>query len=279
MNDDGPPFRAQRTSYGRAVLVVSLTATSLRIGRLAEVVQSLLEQTLQPERILIWLSEEPFLFDRGVPRDQIPTNLRALADAADTPVEVRYTENTGPFRKIMPTIENFRGQLSSLIVVTADDDTCYPPRWLESLYAGYRRERCAVAFRARRILYEGGRPLPYRTWPKVDGYDELLRHTLMTTAKDGHLLTPDMLAKPFFSDDFKRLCPSRCDAWVGAALLARKTPTLKLSLVRIAKVGGHTLPPIPEFRAAEDAGVALAAHNRDLNDGFIAGTFRHYGLV
>lgn len=261
------------------MLVVSLTSTSRRIGRLAEVVQSLLEQTLQPERILIWLSEEPFLFDRGVPQDQIPTNLRALVDAAETPVEIRYTENTGPFRKIMPTIEHLRSHLSSLVVVTADDDTRYPARWLESLYAGFQRERCAVAFRARRILYEAGRPRPYRMWPKVDGNRELLSHALMTTGKDGHLLTPDMLAEPFFSDEFKRLCPSRCDAWIGAALLARKTPTLKLSLRRIAAVGGHSLPAIPEFKASEDAGLALVKHNRDLNDGFIARTFQHFGLV
>ena len=264
------------------MLVVSLTSIASRVHCLTEVLETLTAQSMAPDQIVVWLSEEPFLLDRGIRPDEVPSELGRLERTSRIPIDIRFTENIGPLRKIIPTLDLYKAEQSSLIVVTADDDQLYRRYWLESLYRGYERRACAVAFRARSIAFENTRPAPYSTWLKISPDREVFSSNLIVTGTKGHLLTAEMLSDKFFSDDYKRLCPSRSDIWIGAALLAKKTPTLKLSISRIQR--GDTATSVGNrFKAPKtgylDRAKSLWVFNEDKNDQLIVDTFQHFGLL
>lgn len=51
-------------------IIVSLTTTSYRIQNVHYVIESLLEQTVQPDKIILWLSKEPYLHCKGITEEE-----------------------------------------------------------------------------------------------------------------------------------------------------------------------------------------------------------------
>ena len=82
--------------------IVSLTAISHRVAALPEVLRSLTTQSVQASRIILWISQEKYLLDDGVRRDDLPTEVLQLASDARNRIEIRDTENIGPHRKLLP---------------------------------------------------------------------------------------------------------------------------------------------------------------------------------
>ena len=104
-------------------LIVSLTSIKSRIVYLERVVRSILSQSRAPDRVVLHLSEEPYLQDGGVPQETLPTGLLTLEQAGL--LEIRYVANIGPYRKLLPIL---RAEWeANCVIVTADDDTIYPP--------------------------------------------------------------------------------------------------------------------------------------------------------
>ncbi len=156
---------------------VSLTTIADRIGQVHLVVHSILTQDPPPARVFLYLSESPWLLDKGV-RD-LPQALRDLEQTAKGRLVIRLVENTGPYRKILPWLADHAG--SDRLVVTADDDTLYPQGWLAGLLAAWRPGLC-VAHSAHPVLCRNGRLAPYGHWFKAP------------------LVTPTLLALPIGKD-------------------------------------------------------------------------------
>ena len=257
---------------------VSLTTISGRVAGLPGVLRSLEAQTLLPDRIHLWISPEPFLLDEGVRRADLPDEV--LARAEDGRLSIRETPNIGPHRKLLPLLERVHGDPDPPLIVTADDDSFYPPRWLEAMVGAWREERCAVTWRARRIRETAAGLAPYRDWPLVPRFEEVLSHRLLATGTDGQLLHPDMLHPAVRGEAYRELCPSRSDAWITGALLAAGTPTLKLSVLRA--LGVDDLPDgpagMPAFRAAkrDRPATGLWRFNRSRNDEYLRRTLAHF---
>lgn len=145
---------------------ISLTTISPRIARLAPVIASLLAQDVAPARVLIHLSRSPFLLDEGI--TDLPADLAALVDGAR--VQVVWVENTGPYRKVLPWAALHAG--TDRWVVTADDDTLYPPGWLAGLVAGRQATGAVTAWTGHPIVVKGARVAGYGRWfgaPMPDG--------------------------------------------------------------------------------------------------------------
>lgn len=146
-------------------ITVSLTSISSRIDQLDRVIASLLAQSLLPDRIMLVLSNEPFLLDKGVREDMLSPALRQLA--ANGALDIIFDANTGPYRKLLPALRRHAGE--QRLIVTADDDIIYPPHWLSGLLETHRRHGCIVAYRCRAIAVEAGRFLPYSRWRLIPG--------------------------------------------------------------------------------------------------------------
>lgn len=148
---------------------VCLTAISHRLHTLPRVVASLLRQTLPPAMIHLYVSEEPYLLDAGVRPDDA-----ALQSLATLPrLQIHWVPNLGPYRKLVPylasPVQPVAGCVDPQLFITADDDTLYPPRFIEYLIRKRQTLGGIVAHRGRRIrptAEASGRDafLPYTQW-------------------------------------------------------------------------------------------------------------------
>lgn len=110
-------------------IIVSLTSYPKRIPTLHKVINTLLRQTLKPDRIILWLAY-----------DQFPNKEKDLTEdllkLKDLGLEIRWCKNLMSFKKLMPALREFTED----IIVTADDDLYYEQDWLETLYNAYKED-------------------------------------------------------------------------------------------------------------------------------------------
>ena len=147
--------------------IISLTTIAQRVALLPEVLRTLIHQSVAPSRIILWISSEPYLLDSGVVCQDLPHEVREMARDESNPVEIRTTENIGPHRKLLPALAALEDDPDPPPIITADDDTLYPCRWLEALLTAYETHGCAITFRARQIPAHFDKLAPYAEWPLI----------------------------------------------------------------------------------------------------------------
>jgi hypothetical protein len=203
-------------------LVVSLTSWPPRFPFLHRSLRSLLRQSVRPDRIVLWIAaaDAPLL----------PAKVVRLAEAG---VEIRTTADTGPFKKLLPSLEAF----PDAFVATADDDVHYGPLWLETLVAGFlaAEEPAVVCHRAHRPhVGPDGALAPYSQWERdiQDGAARRASGGIVPTGVGGILYPPGSL-DPLVADSAlaTRVCPTCDDFWFFWMASRRGTP--------IRKVGGR----------------------------------------
>ncbi|MBB2185956.1 glycosyltransferase family 2 protein [Gluconacetobacter liquefaciens] len=145
-------------------IYISLTCISSRLPDIERVIHSLLNQTLPAQKIILNISHEPFLEDKGISESDLPPFVHQMIDRGR--VELCYCANSGPYRKILPTLERYAD--SNVWIATADDDVIYPDNWLEGLVKVAKKYKCISAYRCRLILIENGHILPYNIWPLIN---------------------------------------------------------------------------------------------------------------
>jgi hypothetical protein len=186
-----------------APLTITLTSYPRRFPHLGKTIRSLLDQTVLPDRIVLWVSER----DRG----QIPSDTNALQSFG---LEIRECADLGSYKKLIPALDEWPGNY----FVTADDDVYYPPRWLESLVAVAREKPGAVVGARVHLarLDALGCLEPYRTWDHATRLRQAegAKHRLFPTGVGGVLYPPRAFSDEVTSESaFKRLCPRGDDIW------------------------------------------------------------------
>ena len=177
-----------------APLVVSLTSYGPRLQIVGKVLQSILRQTVRPDRVILWLdaADLPLL----------PENLHDLG------AEIRPCANWKSYKKIVPTLV----EAPDAYIVTADDDVYYGPDWLAGLVA--HAGAGVACHRAHRVTLQDGRPQAYDDWD---------RH--ITAPARGPLIFPTGVGGVIYRpgvfhpdvtdpDKFMRLAPSADDVWL-----------------------------------------------------------------
>lgn len=249
------------TAFERAPeLIVSLTTIPERINHVHLCLDSLLRQSLKPDRLILWLSETIEGDRPRIDANRLPKQLTRLCARG---LEIRWCMDTRSFRKIIPTL---RAHPEALIV-TADDDLFYPCHWLRDLYRAYENEPQYIhCHRAHLIRYTpAGAPLPYRQWdldalgfqgPSLD---------LLPTGVGGVLYAPGHLHPEVLNEAaFLELCPRADDVWLKAmSLLARvsckKVTTGTFTIVEIRIPGNVTLCSENLFKDGNDPQINAVA--------------------
>ena len=95
-------------------LIVSLTSFPARIELVWMTIASLMNQTMKPKKIILWLSEEQFQTEESIPQTLLALRKRGL--------EIRFCEDIKPHKKYFHTMQEYPDD----IVVTVDDDIFYP---------------------------------------------------------------------------------------------------------------------------------------------------------
>lgn len=192
-------------------VIVTLTSTSERIQILQYTLMSLLAQDCKPDRIVVFLSREPYLMDRGIKK--IPSWLDRMI--SEKKVELEWVENTGPYRKLIPV---YARASNEDWIITCDDDVIYGSQWLSSLIkAGNKYPKAIVCGRARRpVMNLWKKRQSYINWPLVP--PDTNGKNLLPIGIAGVLYRKPLLdERIMFSNDYKKLAPKQDDLWFNLA--------------------------------------------------------------
>jgi hypothetical protein len=202
---------------GEAPVLVSLTTYPARIASVWITIESILRQSRPPDEILLVLSRAEF------PQGTIPPRLQRMTGRD---LRLMWTEeNSRSYKKLLPTLQ----ENPHACIVTADDDTIYPKRWLESLLQGHRdHPNAIVGHRGTEILLQDGQLLPYARWPRADA--QTAGNRVFLTGMGGILYPPGALPEPTLDYGLAmELCPTADDVWFRTMALLAGTPVRKLS--------------------------------------------------
>jgi hypothetical protein len=205
------PLRRAATAVDYAV---SITSWTPRLRDLPLVLLDLLEQSVRPATVIVWLTlEDMGLFDPGLQR-------RFSSEG----VEFRVSDNLGPHTKWLPLVESgYTGRF-----VVCDDDIFYPHTWLERLVREDRAD-AYVGTKCHRMRWSSdGTLLPYAEWDKDVKHGQPPSRDLFITACGGAIIHPERLGNEFRDrQKIANECPRADDIWLKAAHVAAGIPCYK----------------------------------------------------
>ena len=198
-------------------LIISLTTFPARINVVHKAINTLLRQTLKPDKLILWLAESQF----PKKENELPQNLLKLKDFG---LEIKWCEDLRSYKKLVPSLREYPND----IIVTADDDLYYQEDWLESLYNEYlknpkniyTRRACGVI-----KIKDYFKILPHYS---NNNYSARFSNQLMGGA--GTLYPPNSLHKDVLNiNKIMSLIPTYDDIYFWAMAVANNT---KIGLVK-----------------------------------------------
>lgn len=196
-------------------VIVSLTSHPPRIGTTAISINTLLRQTLKPDRLILWLAESQF---PNKERD-LPSELLKLIKLG---LEIKWCEDLLSYKKLVPALREFPED----IIVTADDDLYYEEDWLESLYSAYITDSKNIYVRrAVKMKIEDGRIVAYKRDEQFNADFSVPSFANQLMGGSGCLFPPHSLHKDVFDvNKFLMLIPTHDDIyfWFMAILNGTK---------------------------------------------------------
>ena len=199
-------------------LIVSLTSFPARIPTIDKTINTLLNQTIKPDRLILWLAEEQFPNKEG-------DLTQKLLNLKEKGLEIRWCEDLRSYKKLVPALREFPED----IIVTADDDLYYQQDWLESLYNEYLQNPNYIYIRrACRIKLKNNVFSVNPSYAKSDFKPTFLNQLL---GGAGALYPPHSLHEDIFNvEQIKTLIPTHDDIyfWIMAVLKGTKIKLVKI---------------------------------------------------
>lgn len=183
--------------------VVSLTTYGARTHKVYLAIESIGRGRLRPSAIVLWLDEKDVF-------RQPPETLQRLVRRGLT---LRLTPNYGPHKKYYPQV-SLVDNPHHLPLVTADDDTLYPPHWLAELQRAHMNEPGVVhCWRAKRIATEAGGLGPYHQWADCTSTKASFANFAIGCSG---VVYPHALQQALKAagDGFMHSCPKADDIWL-----------------------------------------------------------------
>ena len=163
-------------------------------------IESLFQQTIKANKIILWLDEEEF---KG--QEELPLSLVRMQERG---LEIGFYKNIKSYKKLIPTLKKYPNQ----IIITIDDDIMYPIDFIEKLLNYYKKNpRRIYYYTGHCIQFNKEKILPYKKWMNKESKNLLLNFPI---GVGGVLYPPNC----FYSDildekKFMRFCPKGDDIW------------------------------------------------------------------
>lgn len=198
-------------------IIVSLTSYSKRVLNVHLVIESIFNQTLKPNKIILWLSESEFNID------DIPLILKKMKKKG---LEIRFCKDLKSYKKLVPTIKEYPNDT----IITIDDDIFYPYNFIENFYTEHKRY-------PKLILYNRGHKIIFKKNGKVEKYNKWIHDyqnsqvsfATLPTGVGGVLYPSNSLDLEVLNEkSFMKLAPRADDVWFKAMALKNKTKSKRL---------------------------------------------------
>ncbi|TCN92833.1 hypothetical protein EDB51_12559 [Vibrio crassostreae] len=198
-------------------LIVSLTTFSKKIHDVHLVIESIGQQTLQANRIILWLDEKEFSLD---------TLPKILHRQVERGLEVRFCPDYRSYKKIIPTLK----LAPDAYIITVDDDVLYAYNFIENLLAQHHySSKTIIGYRGHEItLSNDGEVMPYKRW-RYSVPELVTSHQVMLTGVGGIFYPPNSLHPDVIDINlFMKLAPSADDLWLKIMAIRQGTECKKL---------------------------------------------------
>lgn len=241
----------------RQPVFMSLTVMSTRLHRAHRAVLCLLQGYIVPTRIYLFVSFEPYLLDEGV--SVLPRQLLTLCAAGL--LQIVFTANIGPHRKLLPLLDRYHA--ADVLLVTVDDDlglvrnSTLLFRLLQTHLLSLKQaegKHAIAALRSRRIGLCLGHPpytTSYRYWSlsnTILGNEQLT----VPTGTGGILYHPSQLHEVVFDPKLREITGSADDLMFRLASMAKNASVLlgcvdcaPLTDAQLAQGAIQQLKPMP----------------------------------
>lgn len=201
-----------------ADVIVSFTSYPARIIYTAKVIESLKKQTIQPNKILLWLAKEQF----PVGEKDLPIELLGYTGSN---VEIRWCSDLRPHKKYYYAMKEYPDS----IIITVDDDIYYERTLIEQLLKSYMKYPYAVsAMRAHLITFdESGKMNAYDKWKRSTKIQGVPSYALCATGVGGVLYPPHCLCEEVFNEaEIRNRCLNADDLWLKTMEILAGTPVV-----------------------------------------------------
>ena len=198
-------------------VIVSLTTFDKRLFEVYLTIESIMQQTLKPNRIVLWLAED--LINKEIPQILKRQEKRGL--------EIRYCNDIKSYKKLIPSLREFPNDY----IITIDDDVIYEFDMIENLLTSYKVAPGFVyANRVRRMSIKNGKIDCYNTWKILEkGMDDSPLN--IPTGVGGVLYPPHCFTEEVFNENvFMDICGQADDIWFKAMCLLKGTQS-RLALI------------------------------------------------
>ncbi|GGG53079.1 hypothetical protein [Bizionia arctica] len=198
-------------------VIVSLTSFPARIDIVYLVIKSILNQTVRPNKIVLWLGIEQF--PDGV--ESLPISLLELRPLG---LDIEFCEDIKAHKKYYFAFQKYPENL----IVTVDDDVIYPKDLLKVLLETHKRyPNSVVANRVRYMKKDGDSYVPYREWKINKVKDAEPSKYIFSTGVGGVLYQPSFFKKSFFDlEGIKKTDCRNDDIWLKAGQIANNIPVV-----------------------------------------------------
>lgn len=249
--------------YGDSEVIVSLTTFGRRLSRVYLTIESLMQQSMPANKIVLWISEE--FKSKPLPK--------LLQNQTKRGLEVRYCKDIRSYTKLVPSLRTF----PEATIITVDDDLIYDVDVLETLishHLAYPKEICANRIHLMKKTSEG-KLQTYMDWDWHVPYTGKSDKLNFLTGVGGvlyppHCLDPEVLNEEVFLD----ICKYADDVWFTAMAIKAGTPIVKTC----------TFTPKGEGYVDNMEVQDMALHNQNIdptvcrNDAQIEAVFSKYNL-
>lgn len=200
-------------------VIVSLTSFPDRINTIHLTIQSLIQQSYSPNKIILWLAKEQF--PNG--DDDLPPQLQILK--SNSLFTIKWCDDLRPHKKYFYAMQEYPDS----IIITVDDDVIYSRDIVHLLLESYQKFPYAIsALRVHLIrLTEDKKIAPYKFWKREIRDVGIPSLALCATGVGGVLYPPHILPKETFNKkNIQELCLNADDLWLKTMELVNCIPVV-----------------------------------------------------
>jgi glycosyltransferase involved in cell wall biosynthesis len=212
-----PKGNALNETVRNKKIIVALTSFPSRIEFVPIVIASLMRQTYKPDKIILYLANEQF------PDKKLPFWLRIQKRHG---LQVVFcAHDIRPHKKYFYAMQEYPQD----IIITVDDDICYPDTLIENLIYSYQKNpKCVSAIRVHEMtFFDDGTLRPYTEWNHAIAPTDHPSMAYFATGVSGVLYPPQSMHPELFNlKNIQELCLNADDIWLKIMQVMNNTPVV-----------------------------------------------------
>lgn len=241
-------------------IIVSLTTYGKRLYEVYLAIESIMQGTVKPNRIILWISDD---YNTSVmPQTLLLQKKRGL--------EIEFCKDIRSYTKLIPALRKF----PNASIITIDDDLIYPIDLVENLLAVHKIYNRSVCANRVHLLPPdwGEKYVPLNQCEMYTG-EMCSSHLFLAEGYAGALYPPGIYDDEIFNESvFMDICKYADDVWFKAMELKSNIPVVYANINR--EIDEFLVNPKVQKKALKNINNGI----QQMNDVQIKAVFKKYGL-